>query len=269
MITGLLLSLSSCKSYMMSTVSSPNTQKDEFTGIQKMENDSLTISYNFAGDNTPLKIDIYNKLNEPIYVNWEHSALIVDETAYSFVDETMKLEAFTNSSRDVLSLQEYNSRSGTISGTIKTTQKEGFIPPKSKITRTLNVLNNMEQAKIDKSLFQPVVVNHADGSGFFRVKEAYFTPENSPLKFKSFINLYVIKDNVPKQFFYQQDFYVSQLMKTAVHPKNIIEVGADQGNKIIRSTTTGYGKVMTGVAIVGAIGAVGAASALTQDKGAE
>ena len=82
--------LSSC-SYQMNTLRSSNTQLDDKTGVFQLENDSVKILYSFAGHNAPIHIDIYNKLNEPMYVDWERSAYIIDEKSSSYADETVEL----------------------------------------------------------------------------------------------------------------------------------------------------------------------------------
>ncbi len=48
------------------------------------ENDTVRISYRFWGENAPVTITIYNKLDEPLYVDWGRSALIIDDVATTY-----------------------------------------------------------------------------------------------------------------------------------------------------------------------------------------
>lgn len=256
----IIITLSSCQSYLLSTVSSTNMHKDEVTGIQSLENDSLIISYNFSGDNSPFQIEIYNKLSEPLFVNWERSALIVNKKAYSFVASDLKLDAVTSSSQDFIP-NDFNYTSGNVSGNIKVSTKEGFVPPKSSISRKLSILNDIQLPPIEKSLFKPVTFNYIDGTGRVYAKEALFTEQNSPLKFKTYITLFTLKDNVPHLFNSQQDFFISNVTKSGASPKNLTEFGTDHADVITMRKPTGYGKVMTGVVVVSALGVAGATEA--------
>ena len=67
----LLLGLSACSSYYYSMLNSndPVGEKNE-RGDFVQENDTVRISYRFWGENAPVTITIYNKLDEPLYVDW-------------------------------------------------------------------------------------------------------------------------------------------------------------------------------------------------------
>ncbi|HEX8607086.1 MAG TPA: hypothetical protein VF679_00445, partial [Pedobacter sp.] len=56
------LSITSCSKYYISTLSSTNALKDERTGQFNIENDSVQVTYSFAGQNAPVKITVKNKL---------------------------------------------------------------------------------------------------------------------------------------------------------------------------------------------------------------
>ncbi len=241
---------------MVSTVSSQNTHTDEATGVQSLENDSVIITYIFSGENSPLQIDVYNKLNEPIYVNWAHSALIIGDKAYSFVNEDMKIEATTFNSPAFPYVLNGNYTEGTISGDIKVSTREGFIPSKSRIGRKLYILNNVQIPEIDKSLYKVERYSYNDDEGSVYGRKAIFNEQNSPLKFRSYITLFTLKDNIPHLFSYQNNFYISSVIKLGSNPKTLIDFDTTQANMIIHSKSTAYGKTMTVVALGTAIGAL-------------
>lgn len=261
----LIIYLSSCRSYQLNTVSSSDTHIDEITGIHTVENDSLIMSYSFSSEKDLLKIEIYNKLNEPLFVNWAQSALIFDEKAHGFVSNDITLDATTSNSQDFYSsLNNYNSTSGTISGNIKVSPKEGFIPPKSKISRKTSILNTIPIPKLDNSLYKPATFTNSEDTAPVKGKEAFFTEKDSPFKFKIYITLFTLKDNIPHLFAFQQNFFISYVAKFNANPKNLLEFEPHLANAIIRTKTTTYGKVMTGVAVVGALGVVGVADAAVE-----
>lgn len=258
--------LSSCRSYQMNTLSSSNTRKIDSTGVFNLENDSLIISYNFTGDHSPVNVEVYNKLNEPVYVNWERSSLIVSDKAYSYADDEIKIDGSASGISTQYGRKGLVFTDGTISATAKLSKNESFIPPHAKIDRTTNILAQVGIAEIDPALFQKKKMTYINGEGQVNIKEADFSAENSPLKFKSYLTLYTLKDNQPKFFALQQDFFVSSVVKSAADPKNLIEYNNSPGNVILNAKTTGYGKTAAIVGLVTAAGALGAADAAINNK---
>ena len=47
--------------------------------------------YNFNGINAPINITIQNKLQVPVYIDWQRSALIVNDKAISYVPGELKI----------------------------------------------------------------------------------------------------------------------------------------------------------------------------------
>ena len=260
--------ITSCKSYQLNTVSSLNAQKNDSTGVFNVVNDSVSISYNFSGENSPVSVEVFNKLNEPMYINWERSALIIADKAYSFVDDNLKITGETYSSTFELDRRDhFSSSSGTINANIKLSKNESFLPPHSKTSRTIFVINKVGVNQIDKSLFKKEILNDVDGIYEVYTKTASFSPENSPLKFKSYITLYTMKNNEPRYFSYQNDFFISAVTKMRQDPNNTNEYGNYPGNVMITSKTNGFGKTMALVAVAGVVGGAAVAESAVKDKG--
>lgn len=258
--------LSSCRTYQMSTLSSSNTRKIDSTGVFTLENDSLIISYNFTGDHSPVNVEIYNKLSEPVYVNWERSSLIVSDKAYSYASDEIEIDGSSSGISTQYGRRGSVFTDGTISATAKLSKNESFIPPHSKIDRTTTVLYQVGMTEIDPSLFKKKKMTYVNGEGQVNIKQADFSAENSPLKFKSYLTLYTLKDNQPRVFALQQDFFVSSVTKSASDPKNLIEYNNSPGNVIINAKTTGYGKTVAIAGLVTAVGAIGVADAAISNK---
>lgn len=230
----LIVLFSSCQSYLLSTVSSSNTQKIDATGVFKVENDSLVISYSFAGNNSPINIEVYNKLNEPLYINWKKSALIVSDKAYSYVDEKITINGTTSTLSTQLYKRGDTYTDGKIDAVAKLTKDESFIPPHASTGRSIYILNTITMAEIEKNNFQKKRLTYLDGSGEVYGKSADFTAETSPLKFKSYLTLYTLKDNQPKEFSTQQDFFVSNVTKAMDDPRDFYQYSNQPGNVIIK-----------------------------------
>jgi hypothetical protein len=257
--------LSSCKAYQLSTIASTDTRIDS-TGVFKVENDSLALSYNFKGENEPINIEIYNKLNEPVYVDWAKSALIAADKAYTYANDVINIEGTTSSSSFQYGRRGSTVSDGSISATAKLNPNESFIPPHSKITRTIYVLKNVEMAAPQHAEFRKTFLNYDDGSGQAAAKRVAFDPANTPLTFKSYLTLYTANENKTKTFTMEQQFYVSGMIKTKADPGDLYEFKHNRGDVIVNSSYTGYAKTMAVVGLVGAVGALSTAEAALTDK---
>lgn len=258
---------SACKFYQISTLSSSNTKKNESTGVFRLESDSLILSYSFNGENSPINIEIFNKLNEPVYVNWAKSAVISGDQAHSYLEDEIQIEGTSSSLSTAYGRRGNMVTDGAISATAKLSREESFIPPHSKITKTSYVLKKVGMNEVEKSVFKSAVpLTYADGSGQFYGKNAIFTTEDSPLKFKSYLTLYTLKDNQPRSFSSEQDFYVSSVTKSAESPGQLLEFSNNRGDIIVIGHATGYAKTMAVVGLAGAIGALTATQVSLKDK---
>jgi hypothetical protein len=266
LLPAIAIMFAACSSYQMSTLSSSTAKKDVSTGIFTVENDSLILSYNFTGEHSPVNIQVYNKLNEPLYVNWAKSALIADNQAYSYVDDEIHIKGSTSSASTQYIRRGSTFTDGTLNATAKLPKNESFVPPHSAITKTSYILQRIGINDIEKSVFKPVALTYIDGSGQFYGKTATFTVENSPLSFKSYITLYVLKDDQQRSFNLEQDFFVSKVTKSAESPENLYEFSNARGDIITFGNVTGYSKTMAVVGLAGAVGALTTAQTALADK---
>ncbi len=101
--------------------------------------------------------------------------------------------------------------------------------------------------------------------GAIKVKAAYFTKDNSPLSFKSYLTLYTTTDQVIKPLAFQHDFYISKSIRTQANPKNVAEYQNRSPDLFYTQKTTGYGKVIGGVAVATAVVGAGAIAGATED----
>lgn len=88
-----VLITSSCTSTYF--YSSLNVMEEEVVKVDNgdflFENDSLWIAHCFKGEDAPIQITIFNKLDVPLYVDWSRSALILNNTPYPYSKEKMGL----------------------------------------------------------------------------------------------------------------------------------------------------------------------------------
>jgi hypothetical protein len=256
---GLICLLSACSKYQIHTLSSLKTPKDEQTGDFIIKNDTLEIVYKFSGENGPLEVQIKNKLDQPLYVNWKKSALIIGDKAISYSGNKIYLKGeYNGTSQQGLYFPDIKSQSGKITGTATTPEETAFIPPHAKIDKKLlNVTAGF--IALAKDSLKTLRVIQPDGLSSYVVKLARFSRENSPLVLRSYITLYLEKDKNLQVFPYEQEFYISQsVVLVGKKPKNTEFYRTNRSDNFYNFEPTGYGKTMAlvgGVAILGTLNA--------------
>lgn len=244
MMLGLAL-LSSCASYQISTISAQNENQksDPFT----FENDSVKIVYNFKGYNAPLTVSIQNKLNQPLYVDWNKSLLVFDNNSISLSGGDIKIKGRINGYSESYgsTIYTYNNQSANLS-TPKPLNVD-YLLPKAIIKRqTIYIANEMLKQAQGKSGYS--YVNRTDGSGVTKVATETFNPDNSPLKFKSYITLFTEVDGKPsaKSMMCEKNFYVSEIKNVPTKPKNFTYYTDAEKNVFYTGKITYFGRI-TGI----------------------
>lgn len=211
----ILFFLSGCSRYQYISVigdTHQNKQKDFV-----VENDTVKIVYSFSGVNFPVTVEVYNKLNKPVYVDWTKSALIVDGNSVSYWQDAARLEGSTNGyvigGRNGV---EYTF--GSVDGTIYKNEKVSFIPPKSYIKTTRFYLKGRFFSTKKNESKRSESFNSSNGLDW---RDIYiFNRENTPLNFKSYITLSTDK-NFSKEFHFTNSFWVNNITQTMASPESL------------------------------------------------
>lgn len=259
--------LTGCSSYYYAVLSSNDrtgerSERRDF--IQ--ENDTVRIAYSFNGEDAPVSITIYNKLDEPLFVDWTRSALIIDDVATSFYDGAAPIEGETVSSASSTTYpwgrrgsDTYTSGNGSFSGSVSLPAGMSFLPPKTKIEKTPLRLADFPFDKIPKEAYAKQQFEMRDGySVAMHIKE--FTEEDSPLYFRSYLTLYTNAapgSSPAHTMTFERSFYVSKLFKTGdVPPTNFNASQQQAGDFFYVHKVKGAGAgVITGAIAVGIAGA--------------
>lgn len=217
-----LFLLSSCSStFYYSTLNTTNEYVEKVdNGDFLLETDSLWIAYCFKGAGAPMQITIFNKLDEPLYVDWGRSAMIMDSMAFSYAGESVPFYGNSRTSGYNLhsdGTSSYSTSLGEFSGNIQIkSDHTTFIPPQTMISEVPLYLDpNFKN--LDKKIYRDA--NMADRyDEAKKVSRADFSTSDSPLRFKSYLTLYASPD---KPMVFEQDFYMSTLVKTGISPNNL------------------------------------------------
>ncbi|MBS7564444.1 hypothetical protein KHS38_08495 [Mucilaginibacter sp. Bleaf8] len=244
--------VASCSTYQISTISSTNSIKDDKTGVFYFENDSVKISYSFYGNNAPISIKVYNKLDKPLYVDWQRSAAIVGNEAYSYASDKVNINgninALTyndNNWNRRAAFGALNLTSGSLNAVAELPKNITFLPPHAQIA---NVPLNLTQGTLhvpESSLHKEKVKLFGDvGDVQANVKTADFTKENSPLLFKSYLTLYTQNGSEVKPVAFQHEFYVSKVVSTQTEPGFFPQYQVQRGDFFFNNSPIGDNKAL-------------------------
>lgn len=234
--------LVSCSTYQVNVLSSTNTTKDDKTGVFNFENDSVKITYSFSGNNAPVSIQVFNKLDKPLYVDWQRSAAIIGDDAVSYQPNRVNIsgnydgQTYSWQNRPRSFLNNYSSTSGTVSAVADLPKNTTFLPPHSQISNVPIVLTK-DRFHLPDSGFRKEKINLFTGDFATRteIQTADFIKDNSPLKFKSYLTLYTQDGNEIKPMAYQHEFYVSKIINTTTEPYNLPEFQRQRGDFFINA----------------------------------
>jgi hypothetical protein len=221
------LLLTSCSStFYYSTLNTKNEYVEKVeNGDFLIETDSLWIAHCFKGANAPVQITIFNKLNEPLYVDWQQSALIIDGSAYSYAGNSVTFQGRNSSDNYNTGDGTYTYSFGNFDGEVKMPTHTSFIPPQTMISEIpLHLDPNFKQ--LDKNIYRSSNIGDKDNQAS-SAKRADFDEENSPLRFTSYLTLYAKPE---KPMVFSQDFYLSNLIKTGLKPNRLAGNMIDRGD---------------------------------------
>lgn len=242
----------SCSQYQYITLNSKDAKKTEtYSSEFVIENDSMQITYNFIGLNAPVNIKVTNKLDKPIAIDWKRSALIVNDRAISYVLDTLRtsghaLTSTANWSRD------WSTSFTSFSATTPLPLDWEMIPPKSYITRVPMGVTNAFVEDAYKASFKKVKRYANDGSQVI-VKEADFTEETSPLRFRSYLTVLTEGNGSINPVVFEHSFYAANYTNTLLNPSEM-----SMGRAYVKKATA-FG---TGFAVVAGVAVIGTAAAL-------
>lgn len=161
------------------------------------ENDSVLVAYWFNGKDAPVFINVYNKTDEPLYVDWTRSSLIIGDEAMS-----------------------YQGHIGNISDEYGYGEDKSFIPPHSRMTFNTMPFYGLSFQNIDKNRYRRSTVPDKEGS-LQKVEITDFNEISTPLRFRSFLTMYRVPE---KPFSAEHSFYISRIIKSKnLTPGNITD----------------------------------------------
>jgi len=217
--------LSSCSStfyYSSLSTTSEYVEKVD-NGDFLLETDSLWIAYCFKGAGAPMQITVFNKLDEPLYVDWGRSAMIIDNTAFSYAEASGD---FSWDSYNPDGTIYYPDSTETSYNDIRMmSDHTSYIPPKTMISE---IPFNLDPSfkNLDKKVYRNATMANRY-QDVVETKRADFTLSDSPFKFKSYLTIYSDPD---RPMVFEQDFYLASLFKTGIKPDDMAGDMVERGD---------------------------------------
>jgi hypothetical protein len=249
-LTTIVFLFTSCTTYQYMTVHGKNiaaNDRREFI----MENDSIRVKYNFSGADAPINVEVQNKLDKPVYIDWNRSALIINDKAISYVPSSVHISGSVNATTTswfrANAGYPSSTTDGHFSGSVGVPRDLDFIPPGSYKSKTpLGVTNVFYPEAREKAKRIPVTLN-TGYSGTAMVKE--YADSSSPFRFSSYLTLYV--EGAPdKPVVFEHEFFVSEIWTTTLAPHNFRFINDKHGDRFYVRTTNAFGKVAGGFGIL-------------------
>lgn len=247
--------LGSCTSYYYSKISSNDTTgiKDE-NGYFVTGNDSILIVYSFAGEDAPVTITVVNHTNQPVYVDWQKSALIINDEAVNYKAEKITTETNYQSMTYKGNYIDYTT--GKERTTTTYPRDMSFIPPYSRNSHTPLRLSDFPFDTIPQRHYRTTKFAKSNNE-IVTVKTVGYAEPESPLRMRSYLTLYIPDGDRDIIMVSEQTFYLSQLIKTGnIAPSNFADNNRGDFFYVRKEKGTGAKIFFTAVAIGAVDGAI-------------
>lgn len=229
----LILTCASCYRYQYATVTGDLRKNEQHQLF--FESDSVKVQYTFMGADCPIQIQVANKLNTPLYVDWKKSAVIFEGLRFPYWDDKSTLNA-TIKGYDLAWTNQVSTSDAEARGTLYRNEQISFIPPNSSVI--------VEPITVRKSFFQlpqpgkdqRVVLNETGMKGF----KYSFPKETTPLQFRSYLTISYTED-FKHPIVLDNQFWVSEVIQTSLEPYSWPNKDSDQ---FYLREDTGFGTFM-------------------------
>ncbi|RXK85291.1 hypothetical protein [Filimonas effusa] len=246
-----------------------NKERRGFT----MENDSVKITY-FLGDTyaPPLTIEIVNKLDEPLVIDWQRSAMVYNGATIAYSGNTARFtghaDTYDSSYMNSINPNGYNSNRthySEIYGTLKLPKDVEFIPPHASIISSpVHLPSNLVTNIPDTALrFTELKVKYTKERR--KAEYALFNASNSPVIIDSYLTLYPNNKEATKAIMYQHRFYASEIVNTKEIPAGTYYMDEQPGYRYYLKGSSDTKLTTTSGAGTGAVKTAGQSTSIVVD----
>lgn len=230
------LTVCSCTTYQHVTLSSQLHQNATHEFIY--ESDSILIKYNFNGENCPVSLHLENKLNIPLFINWQRSSIIQNNQSMPYwQDKSIVRGTAEGTSTSSLSYPQDFLTTTDINVSIYRNESITFLPPQSyKADLVMTLESDMILTPEPKQNYNETI---STASGKVKAYRYTFEKENSPRRYRSFLTLSANSSGEPA-FTIEHEFWVSEITETWLGPSSFSKE-RNRGNEYYLKKSNGAG----------------------------
>jgi hypothetical protein len=219
-----LIVISCSPMYQILETTSPDTKLENDAYVY--ENTDVKISYDFWSDGGSISFFIFNKLDQPIYIDWDKSHLIYNGSSYEYWFDSEETKSFYSSSTQIKSSSEGNAliniitdgtstRGNASSRNTNSTYRNnvGFaLTTKFKPKKIIHIPSKsgifVSKFTISKNPYYTCDFNLKSIISKTEIKTQTFSQDESPLNFRNYIT-YSMKESFDSSQFLDNEFYIS------------------------------------------------------------
>ena len=203
-----MLLLGSCASYQYFTVDSSQLPKNDQQAFV-MDNDTMQLSYSFAGSGGPLTITVLNKTDQPLMIDWNKSSLICNDQSYLLAQTSSTFTASAVGNKTGIS---------ALTGTVNMVPASEIVPAKTKVSRpTIDLDWTLVPGKMILPDTASKQLAQAPDGALVSYKAVSVDENQSPLRLKSYIT-FSIGSGSGTEFVKSHSFYIGKMMQTRYSP---------------------------------------------------
>ncbi len=171
-----------------------------------LDNDTLTLQYDFSSERGRMHVSVTNKLNQPLYIDWKRSSLIIGQEKIDYWRDVANVQ-LTSSGNPY---SRYSVRS--TSGIISREDPVSFIPPKTRIekNRFVVVPNGALRLSGTPAVVQEKPKWNPDRKKPVNINTFTYGDDQSPLTFRNYLTLSTDKD-FKTEFHIDTQFWASDV----------------------------------------------------------
>jgi hypothetical protein len=216
----------SCTKYQYATLDTDLTKNQK--GEVFFENDTVLLRYKFTGADCPAQFQIYNKLDRPLYINWQKSSI-------TLINKGQKADS-------IVSRKTWLEDTYILNPPAKEIPVTTLIPPGSfAAALPVNLRKRFFHLSYGKFETQNIGEN--------KVRSQKYPKQDSPLKFRSRITL-SLTDTFDEKISFSNEFWVAEVTETVLEPETL-DLYKDRKDRFYVSKSSGLGAFSGSMGVLG------------------
>lgn len=159
-----------------------------------LDNDTLTLRYSFASERGLMNITLVNKLNRPLYVDWQRSSFITGKKTFTYWHDIANVNLASSGYIYQYGRSGFASASLSTTGTIDKEVSVAFIPPHSQLTKQQFVVFPTGIVPTSGTPDERREPARWSSKKLVNVSTYFYQNVQSPLRFRNYLTLSTTKE---------------------------------------------------------------------------